>query len=470
MANPYTDLLSSLSEGSPTGSTNPYSGFSWSPYDLSSNTIPLDHLAPYLKELGYTGPLYDQTTLQGAGVNGDAYENRTSQALQDWLKSNNYTLSGSQGADAGKKTGTAYDAIRDAQGNIVGNPVGRSFDDSKHWMDYAVPGILGAMAGGALGVAAGGTAGGAAAGDAASYAAAADAAGGLLPEFGTTAAYNSAIGAVPATAATTGFMGPAEAVGTTSAANALAPAVNAASGATPGTTFGIPNNLLGTGIAAGSQLLGGVLQNNANKDALDAQMRAAAESNALLKYMYDTQRSDQAPWMEAGKAALGNLTNLLNSGELTSKFAGKFDPAAVQMDPGYQFGLDQGQKAIQNSAAARGMGLSGAALKDAARFGNDYATTKYDDAYKRSYGRYQDDFNRFYAEKSNTLNPLFQLSGLGQNATNQVQQAGTNYANNASNNAIGLGNASAANAVNRGNIYGNMLANLGGLGYNYFNP
>lgn len=142
---------------------NQYSGFSWSPLNLSSNTVPLDHLGSYFKELGYTGSLYDQNVLKGAGVNSeDIYENRTSQALQDWLKSNNYTLYGSQGNDTGKKTGTAYDAILDAQGNIVGNPVGRSFDDSTHWMDYAVPGILAAMFGGAAGIAAGG--GGAAGG------------------------------------------------------------------------------------------------------------------------------------------------------------------------------------------------------------------------------------------------------------------------------------------------------------------
>jgi hypothetical protein len=41
--------------------------------------------------------------------------------------------------------------------------------------------------------------------------------------------------------------------------------------------------------------------------------------------------------------------------------------------PGYQFGLDQGNKSVQTSAAARGGLYSGAAMKALQRFGNDYA-------------------------------------------------------------------------------------------------
>lgn len=395
----------------------------------------------FYRQLGYEGQAWNNPTLDQI-VSGGSDRGSINPEFQKWLADKGYMYG------EGMAGSTPYRGYFDQYGNPVGVQKGASDAGALGEFIRNAAGLyLGGQAFGALS-GAGGAAGGGASALTGLDTAALDAA---TASQLTPAAFGS--GAAAAGAAT-GAAG----AGSSGAAGAI------------GTTLGVPNNLLGTGIAAGSQLLGGVLQNNANKDALEAQAKAQAESNALLKYMYDTQRSDQAPWMEAGKAALGNLTNLLNSGELTSKFAGKFDPSQVQMDPGYQFGMDQGQKAIANSAAARGMGLSGATLKAANKFGTDYATTKYDDAYNRAYGRYVDDFNRFYTEKANTTNPLFQIAGLGQTATNQVQQAGTNYANNASNNAIGFGNATAANRVNRGNIYGNMLANLGGLAYDYFNP
>lgn len=157
------------------------------------------------------------------------------------------------------------------------------------------------------------------------------------------------------------------------------------------------------------------------------------------------------PWMDAGKNALSNLTNLLNSGQLTSKFA----PGDLANEPGYQFGMQQGQKALDNSAAARGMGQSGAALKATERYGQDYAGTKYNEA-----------FNRFYIEKANTQNPLFRLAGLGSSANAQVGQAGQNYANQFGNDIIGGANAQAASTVARGNIYGNVFNQLGAMNWN----
>lgn len=47
--------------------------------------------------------------------------------------------------------------------------------------------------------------------------------------------------------------------------------------------------------------------------------------------------------------------------------------AAFRDTPGYQFGLDEGAKTVQASAAARGGLNSGATLKALTKFGNDYA-------------------------------------------------------------------------------------------------
>jgi hypothetical protein len=196
----------------------------------------------------------------------------------------------------------------------------------------------------------------------------------------------------------------------------------------------------------GGTVLNGVLQTKANSDALDAINSAGTQANALQKYMYDTSRSDNEPWRTAGQAALANLTGLLNSGELSSRFAGKIDN-----EKGYQFARDEGLRAIDRKAAAGG-GFGAGAQKAGIRFAEANANQFYNDA-----------FNRWNIENTGTFNRLSGLAGTGQTANAQVGAAGSNYANQGANNLMMMGNAGAAAGMNQGNIYGNMLNQ--GLGY-----
>jgi hypothetical protein len=128
----------------------------------------------------------------------------------------------------------------------------------------------------------------------------------------------------------------------------------------------------------------------------------------------------------------------------------------VQLDPGYEFGRQQGQQGIDRKTAAAGGRISGASLKAAAQYGNDYATTKYGDAY-----------NRVNQARSDRLNRLAALAGIGQTATQQVGQAGQNSANNISAMTTAQGNANGAATIAQGNIWGgagNQLAALYGRG------
>lgn len=142
-------------------------------------------------------------------------------------------------------------------------------------------------------------------------------------------------------------------------------------------------------------------------------------------------------------------TNALAVGSLLKPFTA----ADLQNEPGYQFGLNQGQQAIDRSAAARGGLYSGATAKALTRFGQDYGGTKFDNA-----------FNRDASNKTQAYNFLARTAGLGEVANAQTANAGSNYANNAAANAIGAGNASAANALNQGNIWGNAINGLSAYG------
>lgn len=153
--------------------------------------------------------------------------------------------------------------------------------------------------------------------------------------------------------------------------------------------------------------------------ALRAQTEAADNSNALLERMYNQTREDQTPYREASASALGQIQNLLKN------------PGSITQDPGYQFGLDQGNRALNSSAAARGMTYSGAAGKALQRYGQDYAGTKLDQSYNR----------------------LSNIAGLGQVAANG--QNNQNYGAGVSNNLIGLGNAKAGASMYQGRLWGN---------------
>jgi len=112
--------------------------------------------------------------------------------------------------------------------------------------------------------------------------------------------------------------------------------------------------------------------------------------------------------------------------------------------PGYDFRLKQGQDSIEASAAARGGLYSGAALKASQQYGQDYATSEYDNYMNRLAGR------------ADTGMAAAQMSGAAS------QQAASGVSN-----ALGnIGDAQAAGAVGVGNaITGGIQNALGSWAY-----
>ena len=162
-------------------------------------------------------------------------------------------------------------------------------------------------------------------------------------------------------------------------------------------------------ITAGSAIIGGVLQSNAAGRAASKQASSTDRATDEQARQYDQTREDYAPYREAGKKALGQYETEINA-PVTS--------ADVMSDPGYQFGLSQGQLGLDRKAAAAGGRVSGAALKSAAEYANNYATTGYNAAYQRRQDR---------------LNRLASLANIGQTATGGSAAAGAAKSNAISN-------------------------------------
>lgn len=202
------------------------------------------------------------------------------------------------------------------------------------------------------------------------------------------------------------------------------------------------------GAGAVATIYAGQQASSAAKKGAAAQAGAAKDANAVQLEMFNQQRSDQQAWKTTGEQALGSLRN-----EVLGDDSRSFTMADFQKDPGYDFRMAEGQKALERSAAARGNQFSGGQMKAVANYGQSAASAEYQNAY-----------NRFNSDQSQRFNQLSSLAGLGQTANGQIAAAGQNYANNTSNNMMGAANAQAAGYMGSANAQSQMVGNLTNLG------
>ena len=159
----------------------------------------------------------------------------------------------------------------------------------------------------------------------------------------------------------------------------------------------------------------------------------------LMRNQHQAPMSNEALAFVKNKRNVGRLTepvNNANGGQLNNPFdtylaskglaGGKFDTT----NPAYQFQLQQGQRALDSSAAARGMGYSGAQMKASQQYGQGLASQEYDKQYNRASSEFGDYYNR-----------LAGLAQGGQQAAGSMAQAGGQFANNAGNTFANLSNA-----------------------------
>lgn len=200
----------------------------------------------------------------------------------------------------------------------------------------------------------------------------------------------------------------------------------------------------------GGAVIGGVASSSASSKAANAQTQAADKASETQLQMYNQTRDDQAPWRAAGATALGQMAAGTAAG---GEFNRNFTLADFTADPGYDFRMQQGQTALDRSAAARGGVLSGAALKGTERYSQDYASNEYQNAY-----------NRYNNDLTTRYNRLASLAGTGQTATAQTGAAGTAAASAIGENTLQAGNAAASGYVGTANAITNGAQTIG----NYF--
>ncbi len=187
----------------------------------------------------------------------------------------------------------------------------------------------------------------------------------------------------------------------------------------------------------GSSLIGA----NAAKSAAATQAQGATDANQLAYKIYQEQKGLQEPYRTAGITGQNKLLEYMGlGGNVNSmdygKYAKDFSMSDFTADPGYAFRLSEGQKSLERSAAARGGLISGGAGKALVRFGQDYGSNEYTNA-----------FNRYQTNRSNQLQPLGALITSGQNAAANTGTAAGTYGATAGANITGAANATAAGQV-----------------------
>jgi len=178
----------------------------------------------------------------------------------------------------------------------------------------------------------------------------------------------------------------------------------------------------GAGISAAAGIGGSMMQSG-----------AAKAGQAQAQRQFEMQRNDLGPYREAGLAPLQAQQALLG---LQGQPAADAAMAQFQQSPGYQFQMDEGQRAVESSAAAQGLLRSGATLKALQERGQQLANQ---------------DFGNYYSR-------LADLSKLGETAA----AGGASNAGNAAKAALGGADAQSS-------IYGNTASSLGTAANALFN-
>lgn len=186
-------------------------------------------------------------------------------------------------------------------------------------------------------------------------------------------------------------------------------------------------------IGAGMGLLGARQSRKAAKQQAQATQRGIDAQTA----MFNKQMELNEPFRQSGLNAMNKFTALTGEGGKYSKAPTMAD---LEFDPGYQFRLSEGLKGLDRSAAARGGLFSGAALKAAGRYGQDYASNEYGRA-----------FDRYQTNRANELNPLLALMGQGQIATGAMSGAAGTQGQNLSAGYSDIGNARASGRMGMAN-------------------
>ncbi len=261
---------------------------------------------------------------------------------------------------------------------------------------------------------------------------------------------------------------------------------------------------------------GGLLGSKGSKKSAKAQLKAARETNALQRYMYEQSRSDLMPYRQTGYGALTAMNRVMGLGQVNTNptqfgydgkrnvyqmgsygggsygvlggdYSGQFTPSKMtpeMLQTMRSMGYDVPEYLV-NEPQGQMLGGTydeyGNPVDD--RYGGFYASPGYQFAYDQAMkgaeraasaggylpsgnggasGRFSKEMARYSQglasqEFGNYFNRLGVLAGVGQTATSEGNTLGANYAANAGNVMMAAGDARASGIMGSSNAWAGAI-------------
>lgn len=188
----------------------------------------------------------------------------------------------------------------------------------------------------------------------------------------------------------------------------------------------VPAAIVGAGALGATAAIGSsLIQSSAASKAASQQVAAENAATQEQQNMFGTTQQNLQPFIQQGQSAANEVSALegLNGGNAASIMN------TLQQLPGYQFANYQGLKTVQNSATARGLGISGAAQKGAASYSTGLA-------------------NEYY---NNLLQGVQATENTGANAAAGLGNIGAKTGANIAGTTVGAGQAAAVGTLGSAN-------------------
>lgn len=192
-----------------------------------------------------------------------------------------------------------------------------------------------------------------------------------------------------------------------------------------------------------SSIVGGISQRNQAKSAGRAASAASTvkqetidKAVGLQDSQYKTNQGYLNPYVEQGLQGQNQLSYLLGLGKQDASQYGdvnksigdfgtlgkSFSESDFKVDPGYNFVVAEGQKALDRASSAKRSYFGGAAQKGLIKFNQNMADTQYQNAY-----------NRYNTDKTNLYNRYNGAANTGYTAGVASAELGKQYANSVGN-------------------------------------
>ena len=207
--------------------------------------------------------------------------------------------------------------------------------------------------------------------------------------------------------------------------------------------------------------ISGHAQAQASRNAANGIAQAGQQAQGVATDQYNKNSALFNPYATGGGNAYGALGNQLNNGTFNVNHGDfSFDPNNIAANPGYQFQLQQGQKAMNQNAAASGNLLGGAQQKQLNKFGQGLANTYENTFFNQALQGNQQNYLQNSQQATNAYDRQSNYANMGLGGVQGQANLGQEYSKQLADLLTGVANAKGAGQIGAANAIGGQI-NLG---------